>query len=125
MALLADQSRDLITFRDIKDMEIQKDLVMPHVQGHNMENPLTLHHLVVGPLQVLTGEGYEFLQIIEVLLWCSVPIVQRSFQELNSAPSIHSLLVITVRPSICDVASGMNASDLEIIHLCSFGMFET
>ena len=38
-----------------------------------MENPLTLHHLAVNPLQVLTGEGHEFLRIVEVLLWCSDP----------------------------------------------------
>ena len=54
-------------------MEIQKDLVTSHLQGHNMENLLTLHHLAVDPLQVLTGEEHEFLRIVEVLLRCSVP----------------------------------------------------
>ena len=125
MALLADRSRELITFRDIEDVEIQKDLVMPHLQGHNMENLLTLHHLAVDPLRVLTGEGHEFLRIVEVLLWCSVPNSAEEFSGIEFRSSIHSLLVITVRPSICDVASGMNASDLEHMHLCSFGMFET
>jgi len=33
--------------------------------------------------------------------------------------------MITVKTSICDVASGMNASDLEHMHLCSFSMFGT
>ena len=33
--------------------------------------------------------------------------------------------MITVRRSICDVASGMNASDLEHMHLCSFDMLKT
>ena len=123
MALLADRSRELITFGDIEDVEIQKDLVTPHLQGHNMENLLTLHHLAVHPLQVLTGEEHEFLQIVEVLLRCSVPNSAEEFSGIEFRSSIHSLLVITVRPSICDVASGMNASDLEHMHLCSFGMF--
>ena len=125
MALLADRSRELFTFRDIEDVEIQKDLVMPHLQGHNMENLLTLHHLSVDPLRVLTGEGHEFLRIVEVLLWCSIPNSAEEFSGIEFRSSIHSLLVITVRPSICDVASGMNASDLEHMHLCSFAMFET
>ena len=56
---------------------------MPHLQGHNMENPLTLHHLVVCPLQVLTGEGHEFLQIVEVLLWCSVPNSAEEFSGME------------------------------------------
>ena len=73
MALLADRSRELITFRDIEDVEIRKDLVTPHLQGHNMENLLTLHHLPVDPLRVLTGEGHKFLRIVGVLLRCSVP----------------------------------------------------
>ena len=64
-------------------MEIQKDLVMRHLQGHNMENPLTLHHLVVGPLQVLTGEGHEFLRIVEVLLWCIVPNSAEEFSIIE------------------------------------------
>ena len=124
MALLADQSRELITFRDIEDVEIQKDLVTPDLQGPNMENFLTLHHLAVDPLRMLTG-GHNFLRIVEVLLWCSVPNSAEEFSGIELRSSIHSLLVITVRPSICDVASGMNASDLEHMHLCSFGMFET
>ena len=86
MALLADRSRDLITFRDIEDVEIQKDLVMPHLQEHNRGNLLILHHLAVDPLQVLTGEGHKFLWIVEVLLWCSVPNSAEDFRELNSAP---------------------------------------
>ena len=85
MALLADCSRELITFRDIKDVEIQKDLVMPHLQGHNRENLLTLHHLAVDPLRVLMGEGHDFLRIVEVLLWCS-PNSAEDFRELNSTP---------------------------------------
>ena len=72
MALLADRSRELITFRDIEYVEIQKDLVTPHLQGRSRENLLTFHHLAVDPLQVLTGEGHKFLWIVEVLLWCSV-----------------------------------------------------
>ena len=79
MALLADRSRDLITFRDIKDVEIQKDLVMPHLQGRSRENLLTFHHLAVDPLQVLTGEGHEFLQTVEILLWCSIPNSSEEF----------------------------------------------
>ena len=110
---------------DIEDVEIQKDLVTPHLQGHNMENLLTLHHLAVDPLQVLTGEEHKFLRIVEVLLWCSIPNSAEEFSRIELLSSIHSLLVITVRPLICDVASGMNASDLEQMHLCSFGMFET
>ena len=73
MPLLADRSRELITFRDIEDVEIQKDLVTPHLQGHNMENFLTLHHLIIDALHVLTRERHEFLWIVEDLLWCSVP----------------------------------------------------
>ena len=42
-----------------------------------------------------------------------------------SASSVHSLLIIAERPSICDAASKMNASDLEHMHLCSYGMPET
>ena len=83
MALLADRSRELITFKDIKDVEIQKDLVMPHLQGHNMESLLTLHHLAVDPLRVLTGEGHDFLRIIEVLLWCSVPNSAEEFSGIE------------------------------------------
>ena len=125
MALLADRSRELITFRDIEDVEIQKDLVTPHLQGRSRGNLLTFHHLAVDPLRVLTGEGHDFLRIVEVLLWCSVPNSAEEFSGIEFRSSIHSLLVITVRPSICDVASGMNASDLEHMHLCSFVMFET
>ena len=78
MALLADRSRELITFRDIEDVEIQKDLVMPNLQGHNRENLLTLHHQAVNPFRVLTG-GHEFLRIVEVILWCSVPNTELLF----------------------------------------------
>ena len=83
MALLADRSRELITFRDIEDVEIRKDLVMPHPQGHNMESFLTLHHLAVDPLRVLTGEGHEFLRIVEVLLWSSVPNSAEEFSGIE------------------------------------------
>ena len=83
MALLADRSRELITFRDIEDVEIQKDLVTPHLQGHNMENLLTLHHLAVDPLWVLMGEGHEFLRIVEVLLWCSIPNSAEEFSGIE------------------------------------------
>ena len=38
-----------------------------------MENLLTLHHLAIDPLQVLTGEEHKFLRIVKVLLRCSVP----------------------------------------------------
>ena len=79
MALLADQSREHITFRDIEDVEIQKDLVMPHLQGHNRGNLLILHHLAIDPLRMLTGEGPEFLRIVVVLLWCSVPNSAKEF----------------------------------------------
>ena len=83
MALLTDQSRDFITFRDIEDVEIQKDLVTPHLQGRSRENLLTFHHLAVNPLQVLTGEGHEFLWIVEVLLWCSVPNSAEEFSGIK------------------------------------------
>ena len=33
--------------------------------------------------------------------------------------------MIAKRPLICDVASGMNTSDLEHMHLCSFSMLAT
>ena len=98
---------------------------MPHLQGRSRENLLTFHHLAVDPLQVLTGEGHEFLQTVEILLWCSVPKSAEEFSGMEFSSSIHSLLVITVRPSIYDVAFGMNASYLEHMHLCSFGMLET
>ena len=125
MALLADRLRDLITYMDIEDVKIQKDLITPHLQGRSRENLLTFHHLAVDLLRVLMGEGHEFLRIVEVLLWCSVPNSAEEFSGIEFQSSIHSLLVITVRPSIYDVASEMNASDLEHMHLCSFGMFET
>jgi len=83
VALLADQSRELITFRDIEDVEIRKDLVTPHLQGHNMANLLTLHHLAVDPLWLLTGEGHEFLWIVEVLLWCSIPNSAEEFSGIE------------------------------------------
>ena len=41
------------------------------------------------------------------------------------ASCVHSQLIITERPSIYEVASGVNASDCEQMHLCSFNMFET
>ena len=83
MALLADQSREHITFRDIEDVEIQKDLVMPHLQGHNRGNLLILHHLAIDPLRMLTGEGPEFLRIVVVLLWCSVPNSAEKFSGIK------------------------------------------
>ena len=43
----------------------------------------------------------------------------------DSTSSVHSLLMIIERPSTCDVASGRNASDLEHMHFCSFGMAKT
>ena len=98
---------------------------MPHLQGRSRENLLTFHHLAVDPLQVLTGERHDFLRIVEVLLWCSVPNSAEEFLGIEFLSSIHSLLVIIVRPLICDVAFGMNASDLEHMHLCFFGMLET
>ena len=64
-------------------MKIQKDLVTPHLQGHNMENLLTLHHLAVDPLRVLTGEGHDFLRIVEVLLWYSVPNSAEEFSGIK------------------------------------------
>ena len=106
-------------------MEIQKDLVMPHLQGHNRENLLTLHHLAVDPLRVLTGEGHEFLRTVQDLLWYSVPNSVEEFSGIEFRSLYPFLASITVRPSICDVASEMNASDLEVMHFCSFGMFET
>jgi len=83
VALLADRSRELITFGDIEDVEVRKDLVTSHLHGHNMENLLTLHHLVVDPLQVLMGEEHEFLRIIEVLLRCSVPNSAEEFSRIE------------------------------------------
>ena len=83
MALLADRSRELITFKDIKDVEIQKDLVMPHLQGRSRKNLLTFHHLAVDPLQVLTGEGHKFLQTVEILLWCSIPNSAEEFSGIK------------------------------------------
>jgi len=79
VALLADRSRELITFADIEDVEIQKDLVTPHLQGRSKENLLTFHHLAINPLQVLIGEGHEFLQTVEILLWCSIPNSSEEF----------------------------------------------
>ena len=79
MALLADRSRELITFGDIEDVEIRKDLAIPHLQGCSRENLLTFHHLAVDPLQVLTGEGHEFLKTVEILLWCSIPNSSEEF----------------------------------------------
>jgi len=64
-------------------VEIQKDLVMPHLQEHNRGNLLTLHHLAVDPLRVLTGEGHDFLRIVEVLLWCSVPNSAEEFSGIE------------------------------------------
>ena len=81
-----------------------------------MENLLILYHLAVNPLRLLTEEGHDFLRIVEVLLWCSIPKSAEEFSGIEFRSSIHNLLVITVRPSICDVASGMNASDLEYMH---------
>ena len=48
-----------------------------------MENLLTLHHLAVDPLQVLTGEEHEFLRIVEVLLRCSVPNSAEEFSGIE------------------------------------------
>jgi hypothetical protein len=91
VALLADRSRELITFGDIEDVEIQKDLVTLHLQGHNRENLLTLHHLAVDPLQVLTEEGHEFLRIVDILLWCSVPNSVEEFLGIKFC-SLHPFL---------------------------------
>ena len=102
----------------------RKILLCPIFRDITVENLLTLHHLAIDPLRVLTGEGHDFLRIVEVLLWCSVPNSAEEFSGIEFRSSIHSLLVITLRPSICDV-SRMNASDLEHMHLCSFDMFET
>ena len=44
---------------------------------------------------------------------------------LDSASFVHSFHMIAEKPSTYDVASGMNASDLKDMHLCSFGMVET
>ena len=101
-----------------------KILLRPIFRYITWKHLLTLHHLAVDPLRVLTGEGHDFLWIVEVLLWCSVPNSAEEFSGIEFHFSIHSLLVITLRPSICDV-SRMNASDLEHMHLCSFGMLET
>ena len=109
----------------ISKMQKSGKILLCPIQGHNMGNPLTLHHLAVDPLRVLMGEGHDFLRIVEVLLWCSVPNSAEEFSRIEFCSSIHSLLVITVRPLICDIASGMNASDLEQMHLWSFGKFET
>ena len=83
-------------------------------QGHNIKNSLTLH-----------------LRFFQDLLWCSVP---NSAEECSGrfvwyyhrfcTSSIHSLLTIAVIPSICDVVSGTDASDLEHMYLCSFGIAE-
>ena len=81
--LLADRSRDLITFRDIEDVEIRKDLAIPHLQGCSRENLLTFHHLAADLLRVLMGEGHEFLRIVEVLLWCSVPNSAEEFSGIE------------------------------------------
>ena len=102
-----------------------KILLRPIFRDITWKNLLTFHHLAINPLQVLIGEGHEFLQTVEILLWYNVPNSAEEFSGIEFCSSIHSLLVITVRPLICDVASGLNASDLERMHLCSFGMFET
>ena len=52
---------------------------MLHLQGHNRGNLLILHHLAIDPLRMLTGEGPEFLRIVVVLLWCSVPNSAKEF----------------------------------------------
>ena len=121
---LTDQE-NLSPSRISKMWRSRKILLRPIFRDITWKNLLTLHHLAVDPLRVLTGEGHDFLRIVEVLLWCSVPNSAEEFSGIEFRSSIHSLLVIIVRPSICDVASGMSASDLEQMHLCSFGMFET
>ena len=47
-------------------------------QGHNIKNSLTLHHLAVDPLQVLTREGQGVLQSKKISCGAASPIVQRS-----------------------------------------------
>jgi hypothetical protein len=52
-----------------KTWKSRKILLCPIFRDIIGENLLTLHHLAVDPLPVLTGEGHEFLRIVEVLLW--------------------------------------------------------
>ena len=75
------------------------------------------------------GRWTDFLRIIEVLLWCSVPnsakeCSGRWYYQRICTSSIHSLLTIALRPSNCDVASRMDASNLEHMYLCSFDIAE-
>ena len=120
---LTDQE-NLSPSRISKMWRSRKILLCPIFRDITWKNLLTFHHLAVDPLRVLTGEGHDFLRIIEVLLWCSVSNSAEEFSGIEFRSSIHSLLVITVRPSICDVASGTDASDLEHMHLCFFGIAE-
>ena len=90
-------------------------------QGHNHEefpySPSTGRRSTLGSSKISYG--------------AASPIVQRSalvdlvwYYRWFCTSSIHSLLTIAVRPSICDVASGTDAPDLENMHLCSFGIAE-
>ena len=51
----------------------RKILLCPIFRDITWKNLLTFHHLAVDPLRVLTGEGHDFLRIVEVLLWYSLP----------------------------------------------------
>jgi len=61
----------------------RKILLCPIFRDITAENLLTLHHLAVDPLRVLTGEGHEFLRIVEVLLWCIVPNSAEEFSIIE------------------------------------------
>ena len=74
-----------------------KFLLRPIFRDITWKNLLAFHHLAVDPLWMLTGEGHDFLRIVEVLLWCSVPNSAEEFSGIELRSSIHSLLVITVR----------------------------
>ena len=69
------------------------------------------------------------LRFFQDFLWCSVPnsaeeCSGRWYYRWICTSSIHSLLTITLRPSNCDVASRMDASNLEHMYLCSFDIAE-
>ena len=69
------------------------------------------------------------LRFFQDFLWCSVPnsakeCSGRWYYQRICTSSIHSLLTIALRPSNCDVASRMDASNLEHMYLCSFDIAE-
>lgn len=88
-----------------------------------MKNPLTLKNQAIDPLQVLTREGHppdrrRFL-VVNVS-----NNAEECLEHVTTYFSIHFLLIITERPSTCDVTFKMNTSDLEHMRICSVGLLE-